>query len=162
MTEEKLKPCPFCGAEANHWPYGGDYHNEYINCSKCDAQIGEPVSWPAKEVIKQWNTRASSNDTESREKIIEFLEAANATLKAELQKREWISVEDQVPDYTAPVLLFVDLGNDCDPIITTGYYDHRAEKYVLFDDGGQDCGDEVTHWMELPEPPLLPKGEQDD
>jgi len=79
VSEEKLKPCPFCGSEASHWPYGGDYHNEYINCSKCDAQIGEPVSWPAKEVIKQWNTRINPTPaTELVEEVKREIERSEA------------------------------------------------------------------------------------
>lgn len=74
-------------------------------------------------------------------------------LRDSLQKREWISVEDQVPNYSDTVLLFVDMGNDCDSIVTTGFYDHRAEKYHIYDASGTGCEDGVTYWMESPSPP---------
>ena len=76
MTEVSLLPCPFCGSKAQHWPFGGDYKNEYINCSNCDVRIGSAISWPAKDVIKQWNTRDQSKvliDIETAEPIACFL-----------------------------------------------------------------------------------------
>lgn len=53
---------------------------------------------------------------------------------------EWISVYDSKPDDTRDVLVFDD-GE-----IKTGFY-HAG--WVVLDDES----DEVTHWMELPEPP---------
>lgn len=37
-TEEKLLPCPFCGAEAH---FGGDERSVYVACDSCFAAVGE-------------------------------------------------------------------------------------------------------------------------
>lgn len=52
----KLKPCPFCGWEANvqQTAYTGLY---YVVCSGCG--IEQPLVYKTKEeAVKVWNTRA--------------------------------------------------------------------------------------------------------
>lgn len=60
----KLKPCPFCGANAiRSGDFGmwyitcGDYANPNTNCPTPFAR-GKTI----KEVEKAWNTRSQSND----------------------------------------------------------------------------------------------------
>ncbi len=52
---EKLKPCPFCGSEAELFEAPGVY---FVECSKCYY----PTSWDTKEeAITEWNTRVIDN-----------------------------------------------------------------------------------------------------
>lgn len=75
---EALKPCPFCGGEANvevcHSKVSGVRDRYFPSCldSDCAAFIVDPYStWATKrEAIAAWNTRATpspSNDGERRE-----------------------------------------------------------------------------------------------
>lgn len=52
MTEEKLKPCPFCGSDNIAVRFGS------VCCRECDANIN---SYDEKNSIKSWNTRATDN-----------------------------------------------------------------------------------------------------
>ena len=60
MTD--LKPCPFCGGEADE--YEGDYGNG-IYCMMCGAMVGEPIHLEYRttervsigEAAAAWNTR---------------------------------------------------------------------------------------------------------
>lgn len=59
----ELKPCPFCGGEADE--YEGDYGNG-IYCMMCGAMVGEPIHLEYRttkrvsidEAIDAWNTRS--------------------------------------------------------------------------------------------------------
>ena len=54
MTEPKLKPCPFCGGEAEVWV--SDVTNRAIvYCTVCDAQIR--IKQNEQEAIEAWNKR---------------------------------------------------------------------------------------------------------
>ena len=64
---EELKPCPFCGGEADVNCFPTDYPTEhccaYIKCTKCGAEISregriEDASRLIKQVIAAWNRRA--------------------------------------------------------------------------------------------------------
>lgn len=69
MTE--LKPCPFCGGEADE--YEGYYGNG-IYCMMCGAMVGEPIHEEYRitervsheRAAKAWNTRTASGDDFSR------------------------------------------------------------------------------------------------
>ena len=50
---EKLKPCPFCGGEAE---YGLTMAGEEVYCTACYANM--PRMTTADETIRRWNTRA--------------------------------------------------------------------------------------------------------
>ena len=51
--QPKLKPCPFCGGEAEMFPY---YFNEWhIGCGKCSCDMG--VFDTKEEAIEAWNKR---------------------------------------------------------------------------------------------------------
>ena len=62
MSDERLKPCPFCGGEAK---WGNVLHN-YIECKEC----GFETIWydTEEEAITTWNTR------KPMERIVERLE----------------------------------------------------------------------------------------
>ncbi|WP_182002756.1 DUF551 domain-containing protein [Acinetobacter lactucae] len=90
---------------------------------------------------------------------------------------EWISVEEQMPQYGQPVLVFckkasykhdglkltVAAYQTAKEIYeTSDYFDDESEaedgwvaEVSLFDSdyGGRWMNEEVTHWMPLPEPP---------
>ena len=62
MSDEKLKPCPFCGGEAKRFTIGDDEPNnaggDCIGCTKCGAS--SHVEFGRKEnLVSRWNTRPS-------------------------------------------------------------------------------------------------------
>ena len=62
MNKEKLKPCPFCGEEAeyNYEPIGRDNHfmgESFIYCKECGVGCNR-FKLSEKELMKAWNTRA--------------------------------------------------------------------------------------------------------
>lgn len=59
----------------------------------------------------------------------------------------WISVNERLPDDDITVLIYMP-GNKCGETVWIGYHD--ADEW--YEPEGL-CVDEVTHWMELPEPP---------
>ncbi len=74
------------------------------------------------------------------------------------QVPEWVAVDDQVPAHGGAVLVFVDLGSDCDPVISTASYSETSEKWNIHDAGASpENSDDITHWMPLPAPPPLPE-----
>ena len=53
MTEPKLKPCPFCGGEAE---YDEDFFGRaYIQCSNCEAHLQDKKAY--QDCIEAWNKR---------------------------------------------------------------------------------------------------------
>ena len=55
MTDDELKPCPFCGSKAEIYKYSGkDYHTVWVGCSKC--QVGTPRV-RVEKAIEIWNRR---------------------------------------------------------------------------------------------------------
>jgi DNA-directed RNA polymerase subunit RPC12/RpoP len=60
----ELKPCPFCGGEADE--YEGEYGNG-IYCMQCGAMVGEPIHLDFdiaervsyEQAVEAWNTRAA-------------------------------------------------------------------------------------------------------
>lgn len=61
MDNEKIKPCPFCGGEAEFVMSGGDRR---VDCKKCGARS----DWydTEAEAIAAWNNRADSNYSEKQ------------------------------------------------------------------------------------------------
>lgn len=71
MSDE-LKPCPFCGSEADFWFHNAGGDDEYealiIDCKECSANMerwvakysktfAEDVTKTKAEMIEEWNTR---------------------------------------------------------------------------------------------------------
>ena len=64
-------------------------------------------------------------------------------LEAKVPK--WISVEERLPDNDRDILVAI-YGKR----VQLGYYADDVEAFVV--NGEVACGEEVTHWMPLPEP----------
>lgn len=52
MSEIKLKPCPFCGGEAE---LIGEYSNIFVFCSEC--RCSTEILNTERKAIQAWNTR---------------------------------------------------------------------------------------------------------
>ena len=57
--EPELKPCPFCGGEAELVHHECKMNDIKIQCTKCGIKTGWWMGEPA-ELIEQWNTRVTS------------------------------------------------------------------------------------------------------
>jgi Lar family restriction alleviation protein len=56
MTEEEIKPCPFCGSKATYTVGNKQYRiTDLVMCTKCDATI--EVEDDPGSALKQWNRR---------------------------------------------------------------------------------------------------------
>ena len=70
MTNEKLKPCPLCGGEAEQDDWRNNEHMFYgtgwIGCRKCRCFINYTGKDRGKEeAIAAWNRRANDEQTDS-------------------------------------------------------------------------------------------------
>lgn len=56
----KLKPCPFCGAEAHMWSWN---YGTAIQCSKFNSHnhVIQVSAETSAEAIERWNTRAEGS-----------------------------------------------------------------------------------------------------
>lgn len=141
MTSE-LKPCPFCGGEAEHILdniYSNDpkrIHATWVQCTKCGSDgkhiVDRHDNDHRSEAIKAWNTRTQPPALSE-------------------PKEEWRDIESAPKDGTE----------------IWGYWEHLPNKWqgvvkAFFDDGedliwlGNDWGSinaTPTHWMPLPNPP---------
>ena len=52
--KEKLKPCPFCGGEAE-LEINGLYWD--VNCKRCLANVGAYKCYNKKQAVEAWNKR---------------------------------------------------------------------------------------------------------
>lgn len=59
MSENELKPCPFCGSE--NMRTGNEKYitgkDIYIECTKCSARIQICAEYGEEELVKMWNNR---------------------------------------------------------------------------------------------------------
>lgn len=55
MSDEKLKPCPFCGGPAFLWDLKPTYKEYYIQCQKC--RIEQKLYKSRAAAINAWNRR---------------------------------------------------------------------------------------------------------
>ena len=82
MTEQKLKPCPFCGGEAEVW-VSNITEREVIYCEVCDARIMKPNE---QEAIASWNKRVPPTNKDIEE-YIEKTHKENKELVAKLKRK---------------------------------------------------------------------------
>ena len=137
MSENELRPCPFCGEPAD------DRYNRLAKCSNKQCLMNYWIEDDADFYIRDdWNTRPIEDDL--RKRIAELEEA-----------QRWIPVSDRLPeDGVAVLVAFTENPKDID-ILTAKYYKHYAGFGGLdnwWNIEGWHTGN-VTHWMPLPEPP---------
>ena len=77
-----------------------------------------------------------------------------ASLEAELKQREWISVEDRLPENDNEVYIYpeVELQN----YHNSGYYCPNKKEWTIIEYNQYGCDSynpSPTHWMPLPSPP---------
>ena len=83
MTEEiELKPCPFCGSEAE---FNSDEFGEGVCCKSCGATLHNGLYGEEgrKLASAEWNTRLIENELSEK---IEKLEAENTRLREALEE----------------------------------------------------------------------------
>ena len=72
--------------------------------------------------------------------------------RAELEKRQWISVEDRLPEKDSRVLAY--FRSDKSEGIEDCYFSGMRNRFVLYHTFEEvPDGITITHWMPLPEPP---------
>lgn len=72
-------------------------------------------------------------------------------LKDTKKMNEWISVKDRLPDIEERVLVYMEDLKDRDYFIQVGYIDNKNKFNIGYRD--EYSPEEVSHWMNLPEPP---------
>lgn len=59
--DNKIKPCPFCGGQADIGKYGISYPQFYVECKNCHARtenhVGYDEQLATKHAIRDWNRR---------------------------------------------------------------------------------------------------------
>lgn len=58
LTEEQLKPCPFCGANVKMSIIQKELHEPYFSIECFECRIGTWIYKNKEELIGKWNTRA--------------------------------------------------------------------------------------------------------
>ena len=94
MTDTELKPCPFCGGEAEKIFIGNEHTKKRsleIKCTKCrvkrvNSAIHHSHEWLDEVSTKAWNDRVECSH------MVE-LKAENERLKSEAKKAFWWSAE---------------------------------------------------------------------
>lgn len=144
MTENKLKPCPFCGGEA----YIDVYDDKlYARCHACESMTA--LYDDIQEAIDAWNTRADEH----------WISVKDALPKTRHKK----TIDDCVYYDSDPVAVVTvdDIG---DRSIGVGiYYVGREDGklvsawdgFTVEDIGLYNCT--VTHWRPLPKLPEVEK-----
>ena len=139
MTD--LKPCPFCGGEAELFtPDWAKSHLTGAYCYACHATCGTFDENDA-VVIAAWNENAYEAELDALRARVAELEAA----------QRWIPVTERLPEENRLVQVYngsVTCGILREPQIIGGGW------MIAFDYSGVlEFQFPVTHWMPLPQPP---------
>ena len=125
MSEIELKPCPFCG----EMPEVAD--DGVCRCNNKSCSMA-----PYWYLPKYWNIRPIEDDL--RKRIAELEE-----------KQRWIPVSERLPDNWESVLT-IDISKSTRDMVTAFYNPETSLWSTHF-----SCDLWVTHWMPLPEPPIV-------
>lgn len=91
LEAEELKPCPFCGGEAEPCKIEGLHPPQfYIACKKCKAGTGGE-HFSEEDASTTWNSRSSQNGGEVRErpKVVCFCGSSRFTPQMSILRWEW-------------------------------------------------------------------------
>jgi len=130
MCEQEIKPCPYCGSTDIK------LHDEITHAVWCQECFSEVESIDIESAIKLWNTRP----------IEDALQARIAELEAQ---QRWIPVSERLPDNWESVLT-IDISKSTRDMVTAFYNPETSLWSTHF-----SCDLWVTHWMPLPEPPIV-------
>ena len=122
---EELRPCPFCG----EMPEVAD--DGVCRCNNKSCSMA-----PYWYLPKYWNIRPIEDDL--RKRIAELEE-----------KQRWIPVSERLPDNWESVLT-IDISKSTRDMVTAFYNPETSLWSTHF-----SCDLWVTHWMPLPEPPIV-------
>jgi hypothetical protein len=136
-----LKPCPFC-------PDGGDLQlvtftdgvDDVVHCHTCDRILKHKI----------WQTRPIEDDLRKRIAELEAeIDQLTARLRQERQDDKWIPVSERLPDNWKSVLT-IDISKSTRDMVTAFYNPETSLWSTHF-----SCDLWVTHWMPLPESPIM-------
>ena len=90
MSKTKLKPCPFCGGEAEIVYALHDYNLWGVRCKNCDASVECSIEEDSEEnAVKAWNTRKPVDDVLERLEKLKMAEYDDSD-----EEPEYTDVED--------------------------------------------------------------------
>ena len=125
----ELKPCPFCGGEAELC-----YSEVDTFCRKCNVM----------QETELWNTRPIEDALRLRIAELEA-EIERFTVHSDIERQDdkWIPVSERLPEDLQSIIVFTKDRKT--------YIIRFLELYGR--EGFGSLSDIVTHWMPLPEPP---------
>jgi hypothetical protein len=149
MSDE-LKPCPFCGV--NNWQYQAYFYFSGTTVYKC-GECGTIADWStinARPIEDALNKRIAELEAQLEEHEVIAANTGILTSQRELEAAQrWIPVSEKLPETYKPVLT-VDM-SEATQIPVPAFYNPDTKcwsthfEYDLW----------VTHWMPLPEPPIV-------
>ena len=179
MSDE-LKPCPFCGREQHLCPEEIPYTEQLHECGSCNVISYDWNTRPIEdalnariaeleaniEILKDQQREARNILIDKKLQIDSLYEAGYklqqriAELEAESERftvhsdierqdDKWIPVSERLPDNWESVLT-IDISKGTRDMVTSFYNPETSLWSTHF-----SCDLWVTHWMPLPEPPIV-------
>ena len=151
---EELKPCPFCGSTEIRYGYGTLF--PVVWCFKCDSQV-EDVD-EVDNAIELWNTRPIEDALQARIAELEWNNSELTDENKELNQRvtemeerlRWIPVEESVPEKGKLVIAYTNKGSY---VFLEMIESDKA--FIMYPYPKKDYESGATHWMPLPESPIV-------